>query len=737
MPIRSRLLILVLAVLIPAFMTAGVGMIYIYTESQQAHRQSMREVAHALALVVDKEIAKREAILQTLAASPALDTSNLDDFYTQAQRIVQSGDASIMLRDLNGNILLNTRLPRDAVDQPSAPDITALRALYGPDATVVSNMYLAPVGNQPSIAIQIPVKRDNKSVYYLEMGMFASQLQQVFDEQKLPGSWIGTIVDRHSTVIARSKDAESLVGKKTTGDISKKMQDRLEGFNEGVALSGEPVFAFFSRAPNSELRFIISIPRVELQQTATRAVAFVGFLSLILLGIAVIAALAVARNTAKSVEKLLRSAEALGQEKLLTPAGSGIAEFDAVSNAMIQADNELRAARENLERRVAEAVSVAERSQRALLQGQKLEALGRLTGGIAHDFNNVLQTLTSGLQVCLMSASTDREKSLLQACLRAVTRGVELTRQLMAFGRVQDARLETLDVRKHLQMAVPLLSGALPSNIEFRLVANENLWPITVDPLQFELALLNLTMNARDAMPDGGFITLDARNQSLTTAGTELAAGDYVCITLTDTGAGMSEEVATRALDPFFTTKNVGEGSGMGLPQAYGFAKQSGGTLTLNSQAGTGTTIVFFLPRASYETALPRLEANSLQYQHASGKVLFVEDDPLVRETVTTALTAAGLDMQVAHSGKDALQILESGQTFHVVFSDIVMPGGVSGIDLANIIRERFPETRIVLATGYSERRISVPGVRLLAKPYSMTDVVAVLNNELMQGPRN
>ena len=478
MPIRSRLLILVLAVLIPAFMTAGIGMIYIYSESQQTHRQSMREVAHALALVVDKEVAKREAILQTLATSPSLDVADLNDFYIQAKRIAPTVETSIVLRDVQGKVLLNTRLPQGTSVQPSPAGIAELRALHGTDDTIVSSMYTSPTAKQASISIQIPVKRADTLIYYLEMSIFASQLQAVFKEQKLPGSWIGTIVDRDFVVVARNKDPEDFVGKQASREIRKKMQDNIEGFNDGIALSGEPVFAFFSRAPNSQLRFVVSVPQKELQQTATRAVAFIGALSVLLLGIAVIAALAVGRNTANAVEKLLRSAKALGKGELLSPARSGIAELDAVSNAMAQADNELRTNRENLERRVAEAVSVAERSQRALLQGQKLEALGRLTGGIAHDFNNVLQTLTSGLQVCLRSAATEREKSLLQACLRAVTRGVELTRQLMAFGRVQDARLETLDVSKHLQLVLPLLTGALPSNIEFKLKTNPDLWRI-------------------------------------------------------------------------------------------------------------------------------------------------------------------------------------------------------------------------------------------------------------------
>jgi signal transduction histidine kinase/CheY-like chemotaxis protein len=533
-----------------------------------------------------------------------------------------------------------------------------------------------------------------------------------------------------------TKNAETFVGRHVTGTIVNKLATQKEGFNDGIALSGERVIGFFSRAPHSEWRFIVSVPHKEIQQSAIKAAALIGAFSLLLLAIAVAAAISVGRNIARSAERLVQSAERLGRTEAVTPLRSSIAEFDAVSDAMINAGTELHIARVDLERRVAEAVDIAERSQRALLQGQKLEALGRLTGGIAHDFNNVLQTLTTGLQVCLMSATSEREKALLHACQRAVVRGVELARQLMVFGRVQDARLETLSVDVQLKVATPLLTGPLPSNIEFKMQLDDDLWNVTVDPIQFELALLNLTMNARDAMPTGGLITLEASNQTITTPLDELPAGDYVSIRLTDNGTGMSEEVSARALDPFFTTKRIGQGSGMGLPQAYGFAKQSGGTLMLSSEPNRGTVVTLYIPRSSKEAALPRLEVDSLPHQHSSGTILFVEDDPLVRETVTPALTVAGLDVKVARNGEEAVQLLESGEYFNLVFSDIVMPGSVSGIDLAHVIRDRFPRTRIVLATGYSERRINLPGVRLLAKPYSMSEVVAALNNELMQPPR-
>jgi signal transduction histidine kinase len=241
-------------------------------------------------------------------------------------------------------------------------------------------------------------------------------------------------------------------------------------------------------------------------------------------------------------------------------------------------------------------VAETERSQRALLQAQKLDSLGHLTGGIAHDFNNVLQTLSSGLQIAMHASDNARVQDLLGGCERALQKAVELTRQLMVFGQMQEARRISLDPRRHLEGLLPLLRGALPAHVELELQLHPS-WPVAVDPLQWELALLNLTINARDAMPKGGRLTLLLQNAELARPPDGLRPGQYVRLELTDTGHGMTQEVANRALDPFFTTKAVGAGSGLGLPQAYAFARQSGGTLLLQSQFGRGTRVTILLPR--------------------------------------------------------------------------------------------------------------------------------------------
>lgn len=731
MRIRTRLLSLVLAVLIPSLMAAAVGIWYVYEEEQSSLRQSMRETTRALAQVMDKEIANRETLLRTLAASPLLDRENLKDFYEHARTVAASWDTAIILSDQDGRQILNTRYQFGARDLPVLTQLTTLRKEAGPDATIVADLNYTPASDTYSFAVQIPVLRDERVRYYMSIDTFTSQLQKTLNAQRLPVNWLANMTDRKGVVLARSQDHEKYVGTFIGEERLKKLKLKEEGFHESETFRGEPVIAFFSRVPSTGWTFLVAVPKDTLYRSALKAVTFTGSMMLLLLTLAVFGALALGHNIARSIEALGVAAERLGRGQQVSAQRFGTIEMDRVSAVMAHAGDEIHIARADLERRVAEAVETAEKSQRALLQAQKLEALGRLTGGIAHDFNNVLQTLTTGLQVLLFSVKAEREKTLLETCQRAVGKGVELARQLMVFGRVQDARLETVDLMQQIKAALPLLKGALPSNISFESDTGSRLWPVTIDPLQFELALLNLTINARDAMPAGGSLRLVAHNQTLSDSLGDLPAGDYVCCRLIDNGEGMPQEVQASALDPFFTTKSVGKGSGMGLPQAYGFARQSGGTLILHSQVGAGTEVTFYLPRSQQALSIVSAAVNERAGAMSHGKLLFVEDDVLVREAVRPALEAAGFTVTVATSGDEAMRLLQEGSQFDLAFSDVVMPGSVSGIDLAQSLRKDFPRMRIVLATGYSERRIGVPDVRILAKPYNLNELVKALNEEM------
>lgn len=736
MRIRTHLLSLAFAALLPALVAAMLGVGYVYIEARDVYRKNLAETARASALFLDSELQSTEALLQVLASSPSLKRGDFRIFYQFAIDMANNNAASVVLYDTAHKEIFDTDAAFGRAEASDRAGLSAQRSQRGPAATIVSGIYYSKRHRTYRYAVEIPVRLDGRIPYYVRMDLNASRLQRILEKQNLPAGWIGSVVDSNAIIAARSQNAERLVGKPATGGIRDKLLASAEGFNEGRTLNNVPVLAAYSRAPFSGWTFVISVPQHELRSAAARAAAFLGGVLLLLLALSIAGALLLARKTALPIESLRRSAERLGRGEAVHPRHYTIAEMNKVHAAMVQASEELQSGRAELETRVAEATANAERSHRALLQAQKLEALGRLTGGIAHDFNNVLQTLTSGLQLARISANEPRLKTLLDTCQSAVERAVELTRKLMAFGRVQDARLETIDVAAQMRATLPLLQGGLPSHVDLRLTVADDLWPVTMDKLQFELALLNLTMNARDAMPEGGILNIEAFNETLEAPVNEIPAGRYVCVTVADSGEGMNQEVLAKAFDPFFTTKSIGKGSGMGLPQAYAFARQTGGTLLLQSELGKGTKAVFYLPAS--ERAVDAAHGDrgrDLPSADPGRVILFVEDDKLVRDVVFPALRASGFEVLTASSSEEAIALLETQGRIDLVFSDIVMPGRMNGLELAETIRIRFPTMRVVLATGYSEHRISLPGIRILPKPYDIGVLVDVLNAELHKRP--
>lgn len=733
MRIRTRLLILVLSVLVPSFVAAALAVSYVYREEQKAQTQSVTEATRALALLVDNELRGRAAILHTLAVSPTLHDGKMERFHLYARRIAPGPDSVIVLSDPAGRQLLNTRLPYGAaLPEKRVSNIAAQMRRYGADRLLVSDMFVAPVGKVPDYAIQIPVKIDGELRYYLAMGINLRTLQSLLKRQDFRSEWTATIVDRQGMVLARSRQSEHFVGKPVRAFSRDIINASREGVYASRTLDGIDVRAAFDTVPSSDWKVLLSIPVSEIRRVPLQAAALLAALMAALLIAGVIAAHRLARQAIVPIEYLGRSADALGQGKELDVQSQGVAEIDNVASRMADASRQIRQAQQELERRVAEAVAATERAQGALLKSQKLEALGRLTGGIAHEFNNLLQTLSTALQLAELKNQDDKVRGLLQTCKKTVQRAAALTGQLGSFGRIQEARQETVDACQQLRSARQLMSGALRADIDLQIDCDEPAWPVRIEPLQFDLALLNLAVNARDAMPHGGVLRIEARKLTLThpPAGSPLDAlppGDYVRVSVSDTGSGMTPEVLARALDPFYTTKGQGQGTGLGLPQAYAFALQSQGLLLLDSEAGKGTRVDIWLPRAPQPAQLPAPAAPGAPLPRGRGTVLFVEDDPLVRDAVSQALRDAGFEVLVAHDGEQAVALLDGGARPAVVFSDIVMPGSVSGIDLAGIVRQRDPALPVVLATGYTERQPAIPGVQVLAKPYPIERLVTLL----------
>ena len=365
-----------------------------------------------------------------------------------------------------------------------------------------------------------------------------------------------------------------------------------------------------------------------------------------------------------------------------------------------------------------------EESREQLFRSQKMEALGQLTGGLAHDFNNLLTAILGAADLASRNAANPEKLTrMLEGIRNSAQRGAGLTKQLLAFARAQPLEIKQIDLREFLAEATTLLRPSLRKDIEVILEHSDQLWNIDADAGALELALLNLAFNARDAMKDGGTLHISATNQVLEGAPEDLR-GEHVALRVSDTGTGMSRETMDRVFEPFFTTKDFGEGTGLGLSQVFGFAKQLGGAVTVESELGKGSTFTLYLPVSKHAEQSAN---NKLNGAAALGQVLVVEDDEVVAELAAGLLGELGFDTSVAHSAQDALERLKHGERPRLVFSDIIMPGGISGIELAERVRARFPELPILLTTGYSEEVGGSHGFPVLQKPYELSSLADAL----------
>jgi PAS domain S-box-containing protein len=397
--------------------------------------------------------------------------------------------------------------------------------------------------------------------------------------------------------------------------------------------------------------------------------------------------------------------------------------IDAIRNDMGELVGFAKITRDLTEKkRAAEALEAA---NAALYQAQKMESIGQLTGGIAHDFNNLLSVLSSGLEVLAMQRGENIDSRTIESMRRAVDRGARLTQQLLAFARKQPLQAEIRNLNRIIMGFEPVLRRAVNSSIEFTIDLDRKAHSAVIDSARLESALLNLVVNARDAMPAGGRITVATRNVSVGhhEAGS-LPAGDYVRITVSDTGSGMAPEVVARAFEPFFTTKEVGKGTGLGLSQVYGFIRQSDGEVVIESRPDEGTTIAIYLPAVVSETQ----EEDRQQIE----RVLIVEDEPDLMDVAASLFTSMGYDVLTASSGREAIDVLEQ-RDVDILFTDVVMPNGMDGLELAAYARAHFPDMKIMLASGYplpalkQRHGADLNAFAFVNKPYRLADLARTL----------
>jgi PAS domain S-box-containing protein len=373
-----------------------------------------------------------------------------------------------------------------------------------------------------------------------------------------------------------------------------------------------------------------------------------------------------------------------------------------------------------------EARAALERAQEALFQSQKLEALGKLTGGVAHDFNNLLATILNGIELLTREVRSPSAVKVLGSMQRAAESGATLTRQLLMFARKQPLSQERHNLSRLVTSFEAVLRRSCNESIRFELQCDPDLAPVMVDGAQFEAALLNLVANARDAMPDGGTLTIVTENVDPgPRRGANLPPGRLVRLSVRDNGHGMPPDVASRAIEPFFTTKEPGKGSGMGLSQVYGFTQQSGGELKIESVVGKGTVVSMYLP--------PVADENVAEVKSDSGneKALIVDDQPDVLDMTVELFRSMGYEVLSANNGEDALEVLKRTPDIDVLFTDVRMPG-VSGIELGAEARRMIPGIQVILASGFASDTLAADHAGLerfdfLNKPYRLAELIKVL----------
>ncbi|MET0381807.1 MAG: ATP-binding protein [Burkholderiaceae bacterium] len=714
-------MLLVFAVWLPAMAGFGILARSTYLHETQVATDHVRDLGRSISFVIDGELDKRAAIARTLASSIALRDGDLKRFYDEAKTATDGTGNTMILVDAV-NQVANTK-------QPFGAPLPARGWLPDPPlisgAPVVTNLLSSRIDRAPVLTVMAGQPGASPQRYNVGIAFSPAVIQQALDLQKVPPGVIVSVIDGDFRTVARNRDPQKWLGVRAASDTVNMLGrgDNDRTF-DSFTREGAPSLAYVMRSSRYGWSVVVGLPKAALDKPAIRVTVQAFAAAGILGAIGLLLALYAARKIGQPMLALSDAAAELGRERVPAPLRTGLSEADTVGAALHEAGLRSTRATEMLESRVAEAIRQTEEAQTRLLDGQKHEAIGRLTGGLAHDLNNFLQTMSTGLQVLDRLVTDDGGRRVIEASTRALNKAATLVRQMLAFGRSQPLMPQPIDLHDFVLRCEDLMGRAVGGRVRLTADIDPGLPPLMADPTQLELALLNLVFNARDAMPDGGTVIIRGRMASATQT-SALTPGRYLAVDVADTGGGMDPEVLQRVFEPYFTTKAVGVGSGLGLPQVRAFAIQSGGAATISSERGVGSTVSILLPVSADPVAV-RQRPEGVPSQFTPLRVLFVEDDLLVSSVVVPALRAAGHSVKHCLTGDAALRALQDGDLFDIVFTDVVMPGSMNGLDLAAWCRRNMPSIAVVVATGYTTQHIDA-GVKVFSKPYSLDDLLTEL----------
>ncbi len=735
--LRSRLAVLAVAALAPMMLLFAAEGYADYRAERARAGQRQMEVARSMAATVERELAGAVAGLQALALSPRLQVDDLPGFRKLALRFeaTQPASSALLLLDQSGQQLINTHVPEGGQlrrrDRLAAAE--AARDVFGLGRPHISNLFPRALNGKLIITADVPVFRDGRVIYDLSYVLPAARFGAIIAGQHLPAGTISAVFDRHGTIVARSPDPQHFTGGPAAPALLSALLSQPEGVVSGRSLEGTPLLTSFSRSEPSGWSVAIGVPDAVLSAPLRHSLRLLFGAGVLGLSISLGLAYALARRVLVPMRALARFA---AQPLRPPPAAFGLQEVDAVADALRHsaaerqaAMDELRLLNEGLEARVRHEIGRREQALALLAQSQRMEALGQLAGGIAHDFNNVLQAVTGGLSL-IERRATDPEavRRLCVMAADAAGRGAAVTGRLLTFARRGELQAVAVDPQTLLESLREMLGPTLGAAICVAVDVPAGLPQLCADRAQLETVLVNLAVNARDAMPQGGTLALSAAAEQAGAAADQppsLDPGAYLRLQLADSGIGMDAATLERAAEPFFTTKGPGQGTGLGLSMARGFAEQSGGGLCIRSAPGQGTVVSLWFPQAPADPAPLGTERDTLAASDAPGAfdMLMVDDDSMVCELLAQDMRDRGISVTTAHDGLSALALLDDGQPADLLVTDYAMPG-MNGLALIGEARRRRPGLRALLLTGYAEAEtgITVSGDRLtvlLRKPVS------------------
>jgi len=710
---------------LPLVVLAGVTAIWAI-EAQRV--QLKREVAgkvNGLLNDIDLQISAIQVELKLLSKLPSIQSDDITAFDRQLRAVIQvDGTApvgtTLVLHDAHGQQLINTNRPFGE-PLPRATNTEMHDRVVATGLPQVSDLITGATLRRPIIAVGVPVVHDGHVVNVLAMGIGPEILSELLKEQNLLSeaispAWTIAIVDRRGIILARNRQLDQFLGKPVATLLWKAIiSGTTDTWIPNITSDGTPVYSTFRRSLVTGWTVAIGVPREFVDAPLRQAwmLAIGGGISFVALSLAL--AYWMAQGIRRPVNKLAAMTRAMGGGEPVGPFYSGVRELNLVGDGLGDAAITLAQHREHLEevvtRRTQELalvnnqlwaeIEARKQAQATLLQTQKMEAIGQLTGGIAHDFNNLLAVACGSLEMLDARILDEKSLRLLRSARTAMSRGASLTGSLLAFARKQRLEPVLADLNSVIVEMTEMLRRSIGRSIEIRLAFSADLWPVLIDIGQLETALLNVAINARDAMPEGGTLLIKTANIS-DELPEEVVARECVLVSMGDTGTGMTTEVMERAFDPFFTTKEVGKGTGLGLSMVFGVVHQSGGAVRLRSRVGGGTTVLIYLPRAA-SAALSATEGPTPAGVRPGGgaRILIVDDDAAVRGVTVECLREIGYTVMVADSGRAALTLLEGEDRCDLVVMDEVMPG-LSGQDTVRIARRARPELKVLFLSGYA-----------------------------------